>query len=695
MSRRVAGRFATLDEYTLATCTALLEDCAGYRDGDELAAQREAALNYYFMRQRGDEIVGRSAVVSGDLSAMVDAVLSQSMASFTSDNICEFEPEGADDEYQAALESDLVTETIFNRGNRGYIVLQSCVKNALLMAQGIPKWWLEDEPRARERVHRNVNAEAYSELVRERPGVKLEHIDWQQGTLRYSERRQSKRVRVGSVDPANFVYTRDWDAADLDRIPAVGERHVSTRSELVDVFKFPKKVVELAHPFVDMGGARSARNIKGAPRAANRTSDKSLDLIEWFELYALLDTNEDGVAERRKVCFIPNKSLFRSSAGDVPYGVGFALLNPGRLLGVSLYHKLKQVQDTSTALLRAALDNANAANKSRVVYLRDAIEQADLEDGRVNGNIAAEGVADVRQAAAALVVPDITGGLLQLVQEQKRSRTELGGASLELASGQAQLTDRVGSQGLDRAYSVMEQLAALMTRTFAETAIRDMYLGVHKLLRENFNEPMTIRRRGKPVTVTPSDWPERDAVHVKLGLSPGERRRKLEAMQVNLNAQLMLAREGMTGIIVDPAKFYALLMDFNRLAELANPEQWYIDPDSDEAKAVALKRDQASAQERVAQQRLMAKALGFEQLRIAMEKHGGDRDAMVDIFKAILSSETAQAGVVGKAAADFELAAAAAEEADRQAERDEAIVGKVDTALEALKGLKGNGKAAN
>jgi len=218
---------------------------------------------------------------------------------------------------------------------------------------------------------------------------------------------------------------------------------------------------------------------------------------------------------------------------------------------------------------------------------------------------------------------------------------------------------------------------------------------VHRLLRENFHEPVTVKRRGKARTTVPSEWAARDAVFVKLGLSPGERRRKLEALQFNLNAQVMLAREGQTGIIVDPARFYALLMDFNRMAELENPEQWYIDPDSDEAQRNAAKRDQQAAQERVAQQRLMAKALGFEQLRIALQRHDGDADRVVEVFKTIMQAETKQAEVVGNAAKEFELADMSAEQASEESERDNETVSQVDKALATLKELKSNGTAAN
>ena len=84
-----------------------LQSCEGF-DGDAISEQREDALNYYFQRARGDEVVGRSAVVSGDVSAMVEATVAQMMEAFSSGRICDFDPTSPEDETQAQLESEAV-----------------------------------------------------------------------------------------------------------------------------------------------------------------------------------------------------------------------------------------------------------------------------------------------------------------------------------------------------------------------------------------------------------------------------------------------------------------------------------------------------------------------------------------------------------------------------------------------------------
>ena len=98
-----------------------LQQCEGF-DGDEVSAARKQALDYYFQRPRGDEVIGRAAVVSGDVSAMVEATLAQMMEAFSSDRVCDFDPVDADDESQAQLESEAVQWFVMGREN-GFLEL--------------------------------------------------------------------------------------------------------------------------------------------------------------------------------------------------------------------------------------------------------------------------------------------------------------------------------------------------------------------------------------------------------------------------------------------------------------------------------------------------------------------------------------------------------------------------------------------
>lgn len=627
----------------LTLASGLAQDAAGWED-DEVSSGHKAAMDYYFQRPRGDEKPGRSQAVSGDLSAMVEANLAQMMDAFSTDNIVQFEPFGKDDEDQCKLESDTVSHFVMEE-NPGYLTFIEGIKDALLLRNGLAKVWVEDKPRSALRTYENTDELARAEIL-SRPG--MTELSYKDGELKVREDKPSKRLRVSSTPIENFLYTRNWTSLDLQDIPFAAERHVDIRSDLQE--RFGREKTKDIPAFRKNSTAESSRNPRRSEESQKQNSDPSLDEIEWYEAYILADKNGDGIAERRKVCFVHQHEILSDyEASCVPWGAGACIINPHRFLGISLYDKLKQVQDVNTGLSRSLLDNANVSNKRRTAYLDGKVNVDDLDNGLVDGNIRVNGVQDVRQAMMSFEQPDISSGILANIQHQEKVRAQMGGAALDLATANAQLSDRAGSQGIDRAYSVMEQLAALMTRIVAESLIRNTFVLVHQTLRENFSEPVEIKRSGRWQTAKPSEWPERHRLNVKVGMSPGERSRKANAYQFIINSQLKLVEYKMDGVLVDIEGFYAALMDWARVSEIDNPEQYYIDPASDKSKQAADEKNQLAKANEEGQKKLTDMALGLEQLKIGVDKYKADKDATVDVFKALLTAETKEGEIVGQA----------------------------------------------
>src|SRR3954471_135151 len=118
-----------------------LINCIGY-EGDELANSRKMAYDYYFQRARGDEIAGRSQVVSGDISSMVEGNLATMSEPLGGKRIAEFCSYDKDDEEQAQLETDCVHEMLFKRQN-GFIEVASAIKDAMLVRNAIVKVFVD------------------------------------------------------------------------------------------------------------------------------------------------------------------------------------------------------------------------------------------------------------------------------------------------------------------------------------------------------------------------------------------------------------------------------------------------------------------------------------------------------------------------------------------------------------------------
>lgn len=640
------------DQEIMAILKAQLLNCAGW-EGDEISQDRQAALDYYFQRPRGDEVTGRSTAVAGDLSSMVESNLAQMLDAYSTENLAVFDAVGEEDEEQAALESDTVSQYVMKTQN-GFMELASAVKNALLVRNGVAKCWVDRFEETATRTFDDVDP-----MVRDMVAPGAEVISYDEGSkkLRVRSRRLLKKFRFANVAPENFYYPKYWPTFDLQSCPGVFERHIDLRSDLVRM-GFPKDRVRRLTPLAVNGRdlVGQSRNVGQTTQHNPKTSDPSLDLIEWFEGYVLLDVDGDGIAERRLVSFhYDDGEILEDEPEDlVPYGIGVVMLNPNRVTGISQYDKLRMVQDEHTGLKRALYDNVNTVTKNRTAVLEDKANIDDTLDGRTNGTIRVHGCDDVRQAVMAFTVPDNSPNILQNIEALKRERSELGGAALDMASGQMQIGgDRMGSQGLDRAYSVTERLAALMAKMFAETLIRSVWLVAHAVIRKNFAEPVALHRNGAWVSPNPSEWQPRDRLTVRPGMAPGELERLCGTYRTMLTDQIAMAEKGMDGQLVDATKFYRTLMTWARLRSVRNPEQFWIDPASPGAQAVAKQKGDAARADAAARQALMERAIGTQETQIGLDKYKHDSKLQYDYWKGVLDSDVAEAQIVGSATVDL------------------------------------------
>jgi hypothetical protein len=124
----------------------------------------------------------------------------------------------------------------------------------------------------------------------------------------------------------------------------------------------------------------------------------------------------------------------------------------------------------------------------------------------------------------------------------------------------------------------------LIARIFAETGIKDLFLGVHALIREHANKTATVRLRNKWVEIDPTSWGARSDMSIEIGLGASGKEAELMSMrqEAEVMAQLIQAQGGMSGPLVTTKNVY----DFSvRLFEkLGNktPEKYLSDPEQNQ-----------------------------------------------------------------------------------------------------------------
>jgi len=619
-----------------------LVNCIGY-EGDELAEARRLAYDYYFQRARGDEIAGRSQIVSGDVSSMVDGNLAIMTEPLGGKRIAEFCSYDQADEEQAQLETDCVHEMLFKRQN-GFVEVACSIKDSLLVRNAIIKVYI-DERTHRRTVHKSeVAPEIVTDVLDKIGATDVHSYDPETGTLSATVTKTTRKFRVESLATENFLFPKYWHRQDLEDIPFCAERHVDTRSTLIER-GYPRwkvnKLTRYNNPFQPAAYGRLPRNM--SPNSVNPI-DKSQELVEWYECYLKME-DDDGGSTLHRVAVSGSYILEDVEADLICYATGVCIINPHTFIGISLFDKLKAVQDSSTALNRALQDNLNATNKNRTAHFDGLVEESDLNDGRTNGSIRVKPgvVADVRAAVAAFAVPDTSANILANIEHMRRVRSEMGGATLDMATGQMQLNDRVGSMGLDRAYSVMEQLAAFMTRMLANTLIRSMYLIGHETLRTQWPEIIQFKRGNQWVRTNPSEWQVRESVTINLGASVGERQRLAAVLMTLIKTMAELAQAGMEDVLVNVQGFYTACMDWLRINDIETPEKYFIDPRTPPAQKAMLDKSQAAQDSKAKQDALMQQAIALEQLRVALDKYQGDSELQFKYYDTVLGAQIEEA----------------------------------------------------
>ncbi len=121
-----------------AVCAAKIQNAIGWQGG-RLSRERLLAERYYTGDALGNELDGRSQVVSRDVAEAIDSMMPSLMKIFAAgDVVVKFEPARPADDRAAAQATDYVNR-IWNQQNDGFAVFYSWFKDALLKKVGIVK----------------------------------------------------------------------------------------------------------------------------------------------------------------------------------------------------------------------------------------------------------------------------------------------------------------------------------------------------------------------------------------------------------------------------------------------------------------------------------------------------------------------------------------------------------------------------
>lgn len=579
----------------------ILDRVTSELSNSELSNDFKTPLNYYLGNPNGKEVEGRSQVTSTDVADAIEWMLPQIMKSFTQNNeIVIFDPVHQGDELQAELESEFVYEVLMKE-NEGFILLHQFVKDALLQQNGILKVFYNTSSKTESIAITGASAEEF-QLASSQPDVTIsqyeEYFDTDANTplvnFLCTVERPTSKVQIVSVPPESFRVNSDHDSISLEDARFTAHLLTKTASELREDGISEKIISEI----LSNDNSHTESDYRFFAQGENPSSfdsDDSEALINVAECYLKMDINNDGISEFCKVTVAgaesPTHVLSVEEMDYSPWVSTTPILMSHKFWGVSIFDRLKEIQDQKTALWRNMFDNLYLQNNQRNIVLEGQVNIDDLLLSRPGGIIRAKHP----NAVTPLVTPQIGPESALMMQYLDSVRAGRVGVAPEGEAAPQNIGERIGSQGLERLMTAKEELVGLIVRVISETGIKPLCVKIRDLLVAHADAVTDFQFRGQWVKVKPSAWQQRFKSTVRVGTGTGNHERKIGAIREVLAVYEKLMADP-SQALVTPLQIYTALDDLCKLSGLNGATRYFVDPRSQEGQQLAQQKQQAQQQ---------------------------------------------------------------------------------------------------
>ena len=548
-----------------------------------LAEQRREAMQYYYGKPYGNEVEGRSQVVTTEVKDAIEGVLPTLMAIFvTSDEIVRFEPQGPEDEAAARQETDYVN-LVFSRLNNGFMVLYCLFKDALLQKNGYAKvYWEKYEETGIESYEKLSDIElAY--ILQTYPELKIDkHTAYNDPqtlepvhdvVFRRTEKRG--RICVDPVPPEEVLISRST-SNQLAKSRFVEHRTKKTISQIREMGFTVADDIQDDTQDAEFNLERQERlsfDDANAGRDESNPIDKSAREVWYREAYLYVDFDGDDIGEYRKVSLIGKTLLDNVEFDSLPLVGGSAIPVPHKHYGMSFHDLVGDIQLIKSTITRQLLDNAYVANNGRLTVMENMVNMEDLLTSRPNGIIRMRAMGAVQRLDNPLLGASFYS-LLDYFDKMKQNRvgaTDFPNAvDPDAINAKATFVEAFRNAALER--------VNLMARILAEGPIKELFYKIREVESKHRDKAQMVQLRGKWVNVDPREWKTRRDMTVTVGLGTGSQQTILQGAQLIFGMQLEMLKAGLGDRVVTPMNLFQSARTAARSVFPKDYEAFFDDP---------------------------------------------------------------------------------------------------------------------
>ena len=571
-----------------------IQGATGYAN-TELSNQREESMKYYLGEKFGNEIDGRSEIVTTDVRDTVEYIMPSLMRIFTThNNTAEFEPQGPEDVEMAQQATDYCNY-VFNKQNNGFKILYDAFKDALISKTGVIKHFWEEKEEVHTETYTNLTEIEYQSILANDDYEVIEHTETVvqkavtddfgnlvspkvvEHDVKAKCYKGYGQVRVMAVPPEEFLVSRR--ASSLEDADFVCHRVKKSVSDLIAEGYDPNIVNDIpsyANSEAELNEERLARfsyDDDSVPPSEGEGPNKKV----WIdECYIRIDYDNDGIAELRKITKGGQYILDNEEIDMIPFSAICPLPIPHKFYGMSIADTVKDIQLIKSTIMRNLLDNMYLTNNARYAVLAGQVELDDLLTSRPGGIVRMRAPG----AVTALPTPQIQPYAFQMVQYLDGIREERSGVSkMTQGLNPDVLTSHVTSGAISAATESAMQRVELIARIFAETGVKDLFRNIYALVQRYEDRQKMFYLNGKFVPIDVSRWKEKLNCTVNVGIGSGSQQSKTTTMSSIMQILGTLVQNGAMGSLVTPKNLYNAVSEYIAQAGYKNTDQFISNPE--------------------------------------------------------------------------------------------------------------------
>lgn len=550
----------------------------------ETTDQRKKSLEYYQRHDYGNEVEGRSQIVTSEVAEAVDGALPQIMRIFTqTKNFVEYSPRTQEDEESAKQATDYANWVL--EQNNGVILFHNWFKDALLQKVGVVKAYWDISEDVTEEEYKDLTDNELTLIGRDdsREIIEQETIEdvtvddegfelpVRMHNVKVKKKTEHGKIVIQNVPPEEFLISKK--ATSIDDSPFVAHRKLMTRSELI-AMGFDEEIVLTLPSYDDISfsSEKIARFSNGEHPHEQDSLDISMQTVEVYECYLKTDFDDDGIAELRRIVYSGSTILYNEPCDYVPFYSICPYPMPHKFFGQSLADRAMDVQLIKSTVTRQMLDNLYLTNNARVGAVEGQVNLDDLL------SVTPGGIVRMKQPNAVVPfniqpVANQAFPMLEYLDNIQSKRTGVN----DMAQGlDPNILQNVTAAAIAASTKASSGKLELIARIFAETGVKDLFKGILHLSTKYSDKAVKVSLRGKYIELDPRTWSNLYDVSVNVGLGTGDKEEQVANLGFVLNKQEEIIKGyGINNPLVSLKKYANTLNSFIQELGIVNTNNFF------------------------------------------------------------------------------------------------------------------------